>query len=73
MPEIHKITRMLKKPLKFTKISHTAVIKKARFMSYGVNISYWELKQYFTNVDLIVIGSGIVGLNTAIYFKKNNA
>lgn len=41
-------------------------------MSYGVNISYWELKHYFKNVDLIVIGSGIVGLNTALYFKKNN-
>jgi gamma-glutamylputrescine oxidase len=41
-------------------------------MAYDVNISYWELKRYFTGVDLIVIGSGIVGLNTAIYFKKNN-
>lgn len=41
-------------------------------MSYGANISYWELKHYFKNVDLIVIGSGIVGLNTAFYFKKNN-
>ena len=41
-------------------------------MPYDVNISYWELKHYFTNVDLIVIGSGIVGLNTALYFKKNN-
>lgn len=41
-------------------------------MSYSVNISYWELKHYFTNVDLIVIGSGIVGLNTAYYYKKNN-
>jgi glycine/D-amino acid oxidase-like deaminating enzyme len=41
-------------------------------MSYGVNISYWELKHYFKNIDLIIIGSGIVGLNTAFYFKKNN-
>lgn len=41
-------------------------------MPFDVNISYWELKKYFTNVDLIVIGSGIVGLNTAIYFKKDN-
>lgn len=41
-------------------------------MLNDVNISYWELKHYFTNVDLIVIGSGIVGLNTALYFKKNN-
>lgn len=41
-------------------------------MAYGVNISYWELKRYFSGVDLIVIGSGIVGLSTAFYFKKNN-
>lgn len=41
-------------------------------MAHSVNISYWELKRYFSGVDLIVIGSGIVGLNTAIYFKKNN-
>lgn len=40
-------------------------------MPYAVNISYWELKRYFTNVDLIVIGSGIVGLNTALCFKKH--
>jgi gamma-glutamylputrescine oxidase len=41
-------------------------------MSYSVNLSYWELKRYFTGIDLVVIGSGIVGLNTAFYFKKNN-
>lgn len=36
------------------------------------NHSYWELKQYFNTFDLVVIGSGIVGLSTAISFKKNN-
>lgn len=34
--------------------------------------SYWELKQYFRQFDLIVIGSGIVGLSTAISFKQRN-
>lgn len=34
--------------------------------------SYWELKEYFTGFDLIVIGSGIVGLSTAISYKKKN-
>lgn len=37
-----------------------------------VNISYWELKHYFSFMDLIVVGSGIVGLNAAISFKKKN-
>jgi glycine/D-amino acid oxidase-like deaminating enzyme len=39
-------------------------------LTFSVNISYWELKQYFSVFDLIVIGSGIVGLNAAIHFKK---
>ncbi|MEO8760307.1 MAG: FAD-dependent oxidoreductase [Bacteroidia bacterium] len=32
--------------------------------------SYWENQTYFNNVDLLVIGSGIVGLNAAISYKK---
>jgi gamma-glutamylputrescine oxidase len=36
------------------------------------NYSYWELEQYFKNYDLIIVGSGIVGLSTAISFKKKN-
>jgi gamma-glutamylputrescine oxidase len=34
--------------------------------------SYWELKQFFKQFDLIVVGSGIVGLSTAISFKEKN-
>ena len=34
--------------------------------------SYWELKQYFSEFDLVVIGSGIVGLSTAISYKQKN-
>ncbi len=34
--------------------------------------SYWELKEWFTNVDYTVIGSGIVGLNCALYLKKKH-
>jgi gamma-glutamylputrescine oxidase len=36
------------------------------------NYSYWELKNYFQTYDLIIIGSGIVGLSTAISFKRMN-
>jgi glycine/D-amino acid oxidase-like deaminating enzyme len=32
--------------------------------------SYWEIKEWFTNVDYTVIGSGIVGLNCAIQLKE---
>jgi gamma-glutamylputrescine oxidase len=37
------------------------------------NYSYWELKTYFKRYDLIVIGSGIVGLSTAISYKEKNS
>jgi glycine/D-amino acid oxidase-like deaminating enzyme len=32
--------------------------------------SYWEYKEWFTNNDFVVVGSGIVGLNCAIYLKE---
>ena len=34
--------------------------------------SFWEKQTYFNNIDLIIIGSGIVGLNAAISFKEKN-
>ena len=37
-----------------------------------MNLSFWELDTYFRNVDFVVIGSGIVGLNTAYHLKKNH-
>ena len=34
-----------------------------------MNLSYWELKNWFTNVDYTVIGSGIVGLHCALRLR----
>ena len=34
------------------------------------NLSYWEYKSWFSNVDFTIVGSGIVGLTTAINLKK---
>ncbi len=34
------------------------------------NFSFWETQTYFTDIDLIVVGSGIVGLNAAINYKE---
>lgn len=34
------------------------------------DFSYWELKQYFNDVDFTVIGAGIVGLNCALQLRK---
>ena len=34
-----------------------------------MELSYWEKQSYFGNIHLLIIGSGIVGLNAAIAFK----
>ncbi|HUH32786.1 MAG TPA: FAD-dependent oxidoreductase [Daejeonella sp.] len=34
------------------------------------NISYWENMAFFSAYDVMVIGSGIVGLNAALYLKQ---
>ena len=35
-----------------------------------MNLSYWEIKSWLTNVDFVIVGSGIVGLNCAINLKN---
>ena len=41
-----------------------------------MNLSYWELKSWLSDVDFTIIGSGIVGLNCALklrdQFPKSN-
>lgn len=37
-----------------------------------LNYSYWELKEWFTNVDFTIVGSGIVGLNCALALKEKH-
>ena len=34
--------------------------------------SYWEIKEWFTNIDFTIVGSGIVGLNCALELKKQH-
>ncbi|MEO9894215.1 FAD-dependent oxidoreductase [Aurantibacter sp.] len=35
-----------------------------------MNLSYWEYKSWLSNIDFTIIGSGIVGLNCALFLKK---
>lgn len=37
-----------------------------------MNLSYWEIKTWLTNIDFTVIGSGIVGLSCAINLKQQH-
>lgn len=34
------------------------------------NLSYWEKKEWFSNIDHLIIGSGIVGLSCALQLKR---
>ncbi|MHC2991367.1 FAD-dependent oxidoreductase [Pontibacter sp. HJ8] len=34
-----------------------------------MQLSYWEKDTYFSNIDVLIVGSGIVGLNAALYLK----
>lgn len=35
-----------------------------------MNLSYWEIKNWFTNVDFTIVGSGIVGLHCALALRE---
>ncbi|NUY81427.1 FAD-binding oxidoreductase [Flavobacterium sp. MAH-1] len=35
-----------------------------------MELSYWELKNWFSNVDFTIVGSGIVGLHTALRLRE---
>ena len=35
-----------------------------------MHLSYWEIKNWFTNVDYTIVGSGIVGLHTALRLRE---
>src|SRR5574343_1687249 len=35
-----------------------------------MQLSYWEIKNWFTNVDYTIVGSGIVGLHTALALRE---
>ena len=37
-----------------------------------MNYSYWELKEWFSNIDFTIVGSGIVGLNCALELKEKH-
>lgn len=37
-----------------------------------MNYSYWELKEWFSNIDFTIVGGGIVGLNCAISLKREH-
>ncbi len=43
---------------------------KFRSFFYAMNLSYWEIKTWLSNVDYTIIGSGIVGLSCALELRR---
>lgn len=37
-----------------------------------MNLSFWEYESFFNKTDIVIIGSGIVGLSTALSLKSRN-
>lgn len=37
-----------------------------------MNLSYWEKETWFQNIDYVIIGSGIVGLNCALQLRNSH-
>ena len=35
-----------------------------------MDLSYWEQKEWLSNIDFTIVGSGIVGLCTAVFLKQ---
>ena len=35
-----------------------------------MNLSYWEIKNWLSHIDYVIVGSGIVGLNCALRLKQ---
>lgn len=62
--------RFQEKELLNKKFSFHKKAPKFRGFFYAMNLSYWEIKTWLTNVDFTVIGSGIVGLNCALQLKN---
>lgn len=38
--------------------------------SFPATLSYWEIRPFLHSIDLLIAGSGIVGLTTAIFYKR---
>ena len=37
-----------------------------------MSLSFWENNQWFSNVDFVIVGSGIVGINCALQLRRNH-
>lgn len=40
--------------------------------TFPATLSFWEIRQYLQDVDLLVVGSGIVGLTSAIFYRRQH-
>jgi glycine/D-amino acid oxidase-like deaminating enzyme len=50
-------------------ITFSSKITRHQKKTVSMNLSYWEYKNWFSNVDFTIVGSGIVGLHAAIELR----
>ena len=36
-----------------------------------MDLSFWEINEWITDIDYVIVGSGIVGINCALQLRKN--
>lgn len=49
---------------------YTKQNKKQYFYIMDMHLSYWEIKNWFSQVDFAIVGSGIVGLHCALRLRE---
>ena len=42
-------------------------------MNQPTTLSFWERDSFFNDIDVVIIGSGIVGLSTALSLRERDA
>jgi len=48
----------------------SVLCKKSIFNEKQMNLSYWELKNWFTDIDFTIVGSGIVGIHCGLSLRE---
>ena len=68
--KIHEFVAIENKVLNLFPKLEFGIQKIGIYFKIKMELSYWELKNWFTNVDYTIVGSGIVGLHAALRLRE---
>jgi glycine/D-amino acid oxidase-like deaminating enzyme len=57
-------------PKRLQRIAGIASKKNYFYKKFEMDLSYWEIKNWFSDVDYTIVGSGIVGLHAALHLRE---